>query len=170
VPGTYVLRLTASDGKLSASDELTIVVKPKPFTERTYTLDADFDQGNQFNVIHDVANQLQLDQTAREFDFLWVSVSSKGTIVKINTTTGQVIGEYFTSPAGQPKNPSRTTVDLNGNVWATNRDGNSVVHVGLVEKPLPVSTISSRGRTQAARTRMAASPWRRMSASFTTRR
>ena len=133
VPGTYVLRLTASDGKLSASDELTIVVKPKPFTERTYTLDADFDQGTNFNVIHDVANQLQLDHTAREFDFLWVSVSSKGTIVKINTTTGQVIGEYFTSPAGQPKNPSRTTVDLNGNVWATNRDGNSVVHIGLVE-------------------------------------
>ena len=133
VPGTYVLRLTASDGKLSASDELTIVVKPKPFAERTYTLDADFDQGTQFNIIHDVANQLQLDHTAREFDFLWVSVSSKGTIVKINTTTGQVIGEYFTSPAGQPRNPSRTTVDLNGNVWATNRDGNSVVHVGLVE-------------------------------------
>lgn len=133
VPGTYVLRLTASDGKLSATDELTIVVKPKPFAERTYTLDADFDQGNLFNVIHDVANQLQLDHTAREFDFLWVAVSSKGTIVKINTTTGQVIGEYSTSPLGQPKDPSRTTVDLNGNVWATNRAGNSVVHIGLVE-------------------------------------
>jgi RHS repeat-associated protein len=133
VPGTYVLRLTASDGKLSASDELTIVVRPKPFAERTYTLDADFDQGTNFNVVHDVANQLQLDQTAREFDFLWVAVSSKGTIVKINTRTGQVIGEYFTSPAGQPRDPSRTTVDLNGNVWATNRAGNSVVHIGLVE-------------------------------------
>jgi RHS repeat-associated protein len=84
-------------------------------------------------VIHEVANQLQLDHTAREFDFLWVAVSSKGTIVKINTSTGQVIGEYFTSPAGQPKDPSRTTVDLNGNVWATNRAGNSVVHIGLVE-------------------------------------
>lgn len=133
VPGTYVLRLTASDGKLSASDEMTIVVRPKPFAERTYTTDADFDQGTTFNVIHDPANQLQLDHTAREFDFLWVAVSSKGTIVKINTTTGQVIGEYATSPAGQPKDPSRTTVDLNGNVWATNRAGNSVVHIGLVE-------------------------------------
>lgn len=133
VPGTYVLRLTASDSKLSASDELTIVVKPKPFTERTYTLDAHFDEGETFNVVHDVANQLQLDQRAREFDFLWVAVSSKGTIVKIDTETGQVIGEYFTSPAGQPRDPSRTTVDLNGNVWATNRAGNSVVHIGLVE-------------------------------------
>nr|ART36397.1 C664 [uncultured bacterium] len=132
-PGTYVLRLTASDGKLSAADEMTVVVKPKPFTERTYTLDADFDEGTNFNVIHNVANQLQLDHTAREFDFLWVAVSSKGTITKINTKTGQVIGEYFTSPSGQPKDPSRTTVDLNGNVWATNRAGNSVVHIGLVE-------------------------------------
>ena len=133
VPGTYVLRLTASDGKLSASDEMTVVVQPKPFAERTYTTDADFDQGTNFNVVHDVANQLQLDHTAREFDFLWVAVSSKGTIVKINTKTGQVIGEYFTSPSGQPKDPSRTTVDLNGSVWATNRAGNSVVHIGLVE-------------------------------------
>jgi RHS repeat-associated protein len=132
-PGTYVLRLTASDGKLGASDELTIVVKPKPFAERTYTLDAHFDEGNLFNIIHDVANQLQLDHTARELDFLWVAVSSKGTIVKIDTKTGVVLGEYFTSPSGQPKDPSRTTVDLNGNVWNTNRAGNSVVHVGLVE-------------------------------------
>ncbi|HEY2961613.1 MAG TPA: RHS repeat-associated core domain-containing protein [Pyrinomonadaceae bacterium] len=133
VPGTYVLRLTASDSKLSASDELTIVVKPKPFTERTYSLDADFDEGNNFNVVHDVSNQLQLDSRARNLDFIWVAVSSKGTIVKINTETGQVLGEYFTSPSGQPKDPSRTTVDLNGNVWATNRAGNSVVHIGLVE-------------------------------------
>jgi RHS repeat-associated protein len=133
VPGTYVLRLTASDGKLSATDELTIVVKPKPFAERTYTLDADFDEGNTFNVIHDIANQLQLDNKARNLDFIWVAVSTKGTIVKINTETGQVVGEFFTSPAGQPRDPSRTTVDLNGNVWNTNREGNSVVHVGLVE-------------------------------------
>src|SRR5215212_7920665 len=132
-PGTYVLRLTASDGKLSASDELTIVVKPKPFAERTYTLDAHFDEGTLFNIIHDVANQLQLDPTAHELDFLWVAVSSKGTIVKIDTKTGQVLGEYFTSPSGQPRDPSRTTVDLNVNVWNTNRAGNSVVHVGLVE-------------------------------------
>ena len=132
-PGTYVLRLTASDGKLSASDELTIVVKPKPFVERTYTTDADFDEGNTFNVVHDVANQLQLDSKAQNLDFIWVAVSTKGTIVKINTETGQIVGEFFTSPSGQPRDPSRTTVDLNGNVWNTNREGNSVVHVGLLE-------------------------------------
>jgi len=133
VAGTYVLRLTASDSKLSVSDEMSIVVRPKTYTERTYTLNPDFDEGNLINVSHAVSNQIQLDDTARNFDFIWVAVSTKGTLVKINTDTGAVIGEYFTSPAGQPKDPSRTTVDLNGSVWATNRDGNSVVHIGLVE-------------------------------------
>jgi hypothetical protein len=64
---------------------------------------------------------------------MWVAVSSKGTIVKIDTETGAVLGEYRTAPNGQPTDPSRTTVDKSGNVWATNRAGASVVHVGLVE-------------------------------------
>ncbi len=132
-PGTYVLRATASDGQLSATDDLVVVVKPKPFAERTYTLNADFDQGSFVNVAHDPADQLQLDSTSRSLNFIWVAVSTKGTVVKLNTETGAIIGEYSTSPAGEPKDPSRTTVDQNGNVWATNRAGNSVVHIGLVE-------------------------------------
>lgn len=132
-PGTYVLRLTAFDSELSAADEATIVVNPQTFTSRTYTLDADFNEGGLVNVTRSVPNQLQLDDTTQTFNFIWVAVSSKGTVVKINTETGAILGEYLTSPAGQPKNPSRTTVDQNGNVWATNRDGNSVVHIGLVE-------------------------------------
>jgi RHS repeat-associated protein len=132
-PGTYVLRLTASDSQLTAADEATVVVRPQPFTSRTYTLDADFDEGDLLNLTHSTPNQLQLDSTTRTLNFIWVAVSTKGTVVKINTETGAIIGEYFTSPQGQPKDPSRTTVDQNGNVWATNRAGNSVVHIGLVE-------------------------------------
>lgn len=133
LPGTYVLRLTASDSELSAADETTVVVRPQTFTSRTYTLDADFDEGSLVNVAQGVPNQLQLDDTTQTFNFIWVAVSSKGTVVKIDTETGAILGEYWTSPAGQPKDPSRTTVDQNGNVWATNRAGNSVVHIGLVE-------------------------------------
>ena len=132
-PGTYVLRLTGNDSQLTASDETTVVVKPQPFTSRTYTLDSDFEEGDLLSVTHSTPNQLQLDSTARSLNFIWVAVSTKGTVVKINTETGAVIGEYSTSPSGQPKDPSRTTVDQNGNVWATNRDGNSVVHIGLIE-------------------------------------
>ena len=132
-PGTYVLRLSADDTQFTAQDELTITVNPIPHASRVYTLNNDFNQGSLINLTTSTPDQLQLDATSRSFKFMWVAVSSKGTVVKINTETGQIIGEYFTSPNGQPRDPSRTTVDQNGNVWATNRAGNSVVHIGLVE-------------------------------------
>ena len=131
-PGTYVLRLTADDTQFAAGDEVTVVVRPATLG-RVYTLNADFDEGSYINVTHSFPDQLQLDDRARNFNFIWVAVSSKGTVVKIDTETGAVLGEYLTSPEGQPRNPSRTTVDHNGNVWATNRDGNSVLRVGLSE-------------------------------------
>jgi RHS repeat-associated protein len=132
-PGSYVLRLTADDSQLQASDQLTVTVSARPAAGRTYTLDADFDLGRSVNVAHDVPDQLRLKGQAGAFQFIWVAVSTKGTIVKIDTRTGQVLGEYRTAPQGQPTDTSRTTVDLNGNVWTANRAGNSVVHVGLVE-------------------------------------
>ena len=131
-PGSYVLRLTASDTELSRSDEVAVTVNQR-IGSRIYTLNADFDEGSLINVVHGAPDQLQLDDTVKAFNFIWVAVSTKGTIVKINTETGVVLGEYRTAPEGQPQDPSRTTVDHNGNVWATNRAGNSVVHVGLLE-------------------------------------
>ncbi|MES9901613.1 MAG: PASTA domain-containing protein, partial [Sedimenticola sp.] len=67
-----------------------------------------------------------------------MAASARGTIVKIDTNTGAIKGEYYSAPNGRGRNPSRTTVDKNGNVWTGNRDeasGNSgsVVHVGLEE-------------------------------------
>lgn len=100
---------------------------------RIYTLDADFDEGAYSNVVHKIPDQLQLDDTTTPFNFMWVAVSTKGTIVKIDTETGKVLGEYRSAPTGQPGDPSRTTVDKGGNVWAGNRAGASVVHIGLVE-------------------------------------
>jgi RHS repeat-associated protein len=128
--GEYVLRLTASDSILSSSDDVNIHVDA---IHRTYTTDADFNEGIKVNLSSLVPDQLQLDDTMQVQNYIWVAVSSKGTIVKINTDTCEIMGEYYTSPQGQPKNPSRTTVDLNGNIWATNRDGHSVVSIGLVE-------------------------------------
>jgi RHS repeat-associated protein len=131
-PGTYILRLTASDSVLSAFDEATVVVEP-PTTGPTYGETVDPTGGEGVNVVSDESNHLSLDNEASPFNFIWVAVSSKGTIVKIDTDTGQVLGEYLSSPTGQPKDPSRTTVDHNGNVWASNRAGNSVLRVALLE-------------------------------------
>lgn len=105
---------------------------------RTYTSDADFDEGTLINVNHDISDQLQLNDTGEAFNFIWVAASLRGTIVKIDTVTGAILGEYQSAPNFMARNPSRTTVDANGNVWAGNRDEasggrGSVVHIGLQE-------------------------------------
>ena len=105
----------------------------------TYTLDLDFDDGTLINVNHDApgSDQLQLDSQATPFQFIWVAVSSKGTAVKIDTLTGVVLGEYRTAPLGMKLNPSRTTVDGNGNVWVTNRNENGWVAANAIAPGLP---------------------------------
>ena len=109
---------------------------------RTYTTSADFDEGVPINVVHSVPDQLQLDNTTHAFNFIWVAASNRGTVVKIDTTTGQILGEYWSAPQGRGRDPSRTTVDNDGNVWVGNRaEGStlngrprgSVVHIGLQE-------------------------------------
>lgn len=103
--------------------------------EKTYTSTADFDFGSTNNTV--TANdEVKLDDTTQAFKFMWVAVSSKGTVVKIETKTGEVLGEYKTAPDGQPTDPSRTTVDKNGSVWVANRAGNTVTRVCLPESGL----------------------------------
>ena len=112
--------------------------KPKPTPTgvskiyRTYTTTKDFEEGIKINLSSQEIDCLKLDETTKTFNYMWGAVSSKGTVVKINTDTGEILGEYRTAPEGQPLNPSRTTVDHEGNVWVANRDGNSVVKI-LVE-------------------------------------
>lgn len=131
-PGTYVLRLVASDSQLTGRDELTVTVLPREGSGGTLPGGSPAQDESLYNLVRR-GNQLQIDDESTSAGFLWVAVSGKGTVVKIDTETGLVVGEYWTSPDWQPKDPSRTTVDLNGNVWAGNRAGNSVVHIGLLE-------------------------------------
>jgi sugar lactone lactonase YvrE len=108
-----------------------------------YTTDADFGRGTLVSVNHDPPNddQLQLDQPTVPFPFINVAASGRGTVVRIHTETGEILGEYRTAPEGRGTDPSRTTVDLYGSVWTGNRgeegeiDGTphgSIVKIGLV--------------------------------------
>lgn len=112
-------------------------------TGRTFTDDADFDDGTLINVHHDEPNELQRCQHARPLPFLWVPDQAHGTVNRIYTGNdptigyrGEVLGEYLTAPNNAGASPSRTAVDLDGNLWATNRnddnDGTgSAVKIGL---------------------------------------
>lgn len=105
---------------------------------RTYTSDADFLEGVLNNTVVDT-DALRLDDTTEPFGFIWVAVSSKGTVVKIDTETGLILGEYYTSPGGIFRDPSRTTVDPDGNVWLTNRQEYGYVPAGAAGAGWPTS-------------------------------
>ena len=99
----------------------------------TYTLNADFDEGTLVGVEHDtVHDQLQLNKTATTLPFIWVPNSNEGTVSKVDTVTGKELGRYWTGPTSSG-NPSRTTVDLQGNCWVGNRNTGTVVKIGLSE-------------------------------------
>jgi hypothetical protein len=96
----------------------------------TYTTNADFDSGTLNSVHHDIADQLELTTTSATLPFLYLAQTSDGYVVKLDTSTGKQVGRYLTTRLADcptcPTNraqwyPSRTAVDLNGDVWVANR-------------------------------------------------
>ena len=114
----------------------TAASAPVPGTDVLYTLDADFDQGTLTNVNHDAPNndQLQLNESTSTFPFIWIALSQRCTIAKINTETGVILGEYRTiSDSAGCNQSSRTTVAIDGSVWVGHRGPGGVTHVGQSE-------------------------------------
>jgi RHS repeat-associated protein len=131
--GTYTLRLTAGDGATLAFDEVTFTVRGPQ--SRTFTRNVDFAQGMLVNLNYDaVPDQLQLNTKITPFPFVAVPCTGRGTVVRIDAESGQVLGEYLTCPPNlnSSPSPSRTTVDRFGNFWVANRDALSVTRMGLV--------------------------------------
>ncbi len=63
------------------------------------------------------------------FSNIWIANSPQGTVSKIDTVTGMELGRYRTGP-NVTTDPSRTTVNLAGDVAVLNRgDGGSVVKI-----------------------------------------
>ena len=79
--------------------------------------------------------QFQLNQPPfhtgpQQFPYVNIAASKRGTVVRINVNTGDIVGEYSTNPdanAEADPNPSRTTVDQQGSVWVANRNESGLV-------------------------------------------
>ena len=75
------------------------------------------DEGESNGLSDDLSEGLQLGTSAYVYPFLWVANSTANTVSRINTEDpGQPVQ---TIPVGV--SPSRTAVDLDGNVWVANR-------------------------------------------------
>lgn len=62
------------------------------------------------------------DAGALDFSYIWIANSLEGTVSKIDTETLLEVGRYRTRPDGAG-DPSRTSVNLNGDVAVANRRG-----------------------------------------------
>ncbi len=97
-----------------------------------FTTTSDFGGGVGISLNGDLVDEIGIDDTTSSFNFMWVAKSIAGTVLKVNTLTGEVVGEYRTHPSGMQGNPSRTTVDNNGNVWVGNRNESGAVAAGAI--------------------------------------
>ncbi|MBC8009534.1 MAG: tandem-95 repeat protein, partial [Burkholderiales bacterium] len=129
--GTYVFTARVTDDKgvtaVSAPMSLTIAYDPNA---RTFTSTADFEEGL-VRTLKAEDDELTTALLPSTFDYVWVSNSSAGTVVRIDSETGRVMGVYRSAPEGSPAFPSSIAVDSEGNAWVANRSGNSVVKIGL---------------------------------------
>jgi hypothetical protein len=53
--------------------------------------------------------------------FIWIANTGEGTLSKVCTTSGEEVARYVTSPQGATGDPSRTSVNLHGDMVVTNR-------------------------------------------------
>ena len=103
------------------------IAQPQPTgTSAIYTTISDFSYGTLLNTTTALTpigttGQVQFSPTSKPFPYLYVAVSGRGTLVRIDINSGAILGEYFTAPNGNGRDPSRTTVDQLGNVWVSNR-------------------------------------------------
>jgi len=100
-----------------------------PQAERTYATSADFEEGFSTRV-EITGNQLQLSEEPTTLPFIWVP-GDEGVVSKVNTETGNELGRYRVALYGG--SPSRTSVDLVGDVWVGLRTAGTVVKIGLYE-------------------------------------
>ena len=100
--------MTAGSGSQNSSHEANALLELYRIDESD--LDHEFDTGVSVSLNHDSPDndQLQLNPEGSTFPFIWIAASSRGTIVKIDVDTGEILGEYSTNPDnhGWP-NPSR---------------------------------------------------------------
>lgn len=137
--GTHSIEFKAIAGWDSPPNQSVAIKSGETTSEkgsygRVYTLNRDFDEGKLVGLEHEtVRDQLQLSKSSTTLPFIWVPNSNLGTISKVDTKTGKELGRYRTGPKSPNTNPSRTTVDLQGNCWVGNRETGTVVKVGLYE-------------------------------------
>jgi len=79
-----------------------------------------------------------------EFSYIWIANSEEGTVSKIDTSTGTELGRYWSGPAEDGTDPSRTSVNLAGDVVVSVRDPGGITKIAA----LPARCVDANGNGQ----------------------
>jgi streptogramin lyase len=93
------------------------------------TEDFSIDEENSSGVDVDENGFLTLNKEEVSLAFIWVANSGEQTVTKLDTITGKELGRYNIC-----SDPSRTSVDLYGDVWAGCRADGGVAKIHVYEK------------------------------------
>lgn len=86
---------------------------------------------------------------------IWIANTGEGTVSKVDTETFEEVGRYVTGPRGRANDPSRTSVNLYGDVYVGNRFGSSVSRISALGESCADQdgdgmVLTSTGRTPLA--------------------
>jgi len=88
----------------------------------------DPNQDNAEGIGLNVDGYLILDSSQIDLSFIWIANSGEGTVSKLDTKSGKELGRYKVC-----NDPSRTAVDLVGNVWVGCRADGGVAKIAIDE-------------------------------------
>lgn len=95
------------------SDPTGDVLEEDPWADWDYTPPSD---------VTDTSTDVVVPPGCPEKSYIWIANSAEGTLSKLCTITGEEMGRYYTSEQESSGDPSRTSVNLHGDMVVTNRD------------------------------------------------
>ncbi len=121
---------------------------PPDRQSRTFTSQADWESGSMSGLNPDATGSLQMNAGLALFEtpYMWVPNSTDRTVSKIDTKTMEVLGTFDLIDRNGEwcYNPSRTTVDIQGNVWVGCRGNASYLHRASVTAGMVPVTVDNK--------------------------
>lgn len=77
--------------------------------------------------------------------YIWIANTGEGTVSKVDTREFVEVARYMTGPLGVGNDPSRTSIDTQGNAYVGNRNGGSLTKI-LVGGPEGCPDVNGDGR------------------------
>ena len=135
LPGTYIFRLTVKWGGEIGSDE--VVIQVRDLRGRTWTRNADFEEGFLKDVTYDEIDDALILSTERHvIPYIGCAFGDEGhndfpMLLRLDSENGQIVALYQGAPRVDPNDrgwTSRAIADPSGDTWVSGlfRDGTGV--------------------------------------------